>query len=170
MKTFSPNLVIVAIILILLAILVFVLFRQQSRVAFNSSLNPGQSPAPSVNTSLESSTGSGEMENNALEFSGSTPPASITSLDEYRYPGAKVISSSNTKLELESDDNNQKITDWYKNKIREDNFNAKSFTQTNSNGVVLNKLSAAKPGDKIEITIKKDQNISTSTIIVDRSE
>ena len=70
---------------------------------------------------------------------------------------------------MESTGNSTQITAWYKEKIKSSNFNAKSFAQTNTNGTILNKLSAIKPGEKLDITIKKDQNGSKVTITVDRS-
>lgn len=89
-------------------------------------------------------------------------------LDGFIYPGSSVKLQTDKKLELQSSDLSDKITDWYKNKIREEDYNAKSFTQTKSNGNVFNKLSAAKVNDKIEISIKVGQSESNVTISVDR--
>lgn len=99
----------------------------------------------------------------------STTNPSLPSLNIYAYPGAKTKSQTGEKLELESNDSPEKITDWYKKKINALNFNAKSFAQTNTNDNILNKLSAAKPGEKLDITIKKDQTTSNVLIVVDRS-
>ncbi len=98
----------------------------------------------------------------------SSPIAKPVSLEEYVYPNAKQVKSSSGGFILESKDSAQLITDWYKSKINSLDFNAKSFTQTNTNDEVLNKISAAKPGENLEVTIKKDQTMSNVEITVDR--
>lgn len=110
-----------------------------------------------------------EADNVASSSNLSSPIPKPASLDTYAYPNAKQIESSSSGIVLESDDSVQLISDWYKNKINSLDFNAKSFTQTNTNGEVLNKFSAAKPGENLEVTIKKDQTTSNVEITVDRS-
>lgn len=98
-----------------------------------------------------------------------SPIPNPVDLDEYIYPNSVPLNAGNNQLKLESGDSAQVITDWYKNKINSLNFNAKSVTESNSNGEVLNKLTAAKPGENLEVTIKKDQTTSKVEISVDRS-
>lgn len=122
-------------------------------------------------TPVEASPAFGEAptESKAASHSAQTSPKpSSFDLDGFIYPNSLVKLKSQNKLELESSASPKQITDWYKGKIRDSNFNAKSFAQTTTNGNIFNKLSGAKPGEKIEITIKKDQNGSNTNISVDR--
>lgn len=181
MKNFSPNLVILAVVLFLVSVSAVIYLKQR-----NSAIQP--LPVPEKATTGNESIGSltpaadtdaqatGSLEVNStpdLKNPENSKPAqspvpSSDLLEGFKYPGAKVTSTSANKIEMESSGDPSKISDWYKEKIRALNFNAKSFTQTNQNGVIFDKFSAAKPGEKIEVTIKKDQNVSTVTITVDR--
>lgn len=173
MKNFSPNLVILVIVLVLVgASAVIFLNRQQGQGQISDSgklANASDSPtlAASAENSSTDSSDVKYIESYNVEVNKSPLP-SPASLSKYIYPGAQVITETKSRLELQSGDDSGKITQWYKEKINELGFNAKSFSQTNTNGVVLNKLTAAKPGDKIEVTIKKDQTQSNVSITVDR--
>lgn len=91
------------------------------------------------------------------------------SIEEYVYPNSRTVKTLSEGLVLESTDSVQLITDWYKSRINALDFNAKSFTQSNTNNETLSKISAAKPGENLEVTIKKDQTTSKVEITVDRS-
>lgn len=162
MSSFSPNIAILSIVLLIVAATVAILnLPPQAPVSaspYPTSAAPG-SEKPSVVPSATTLTTSPAPTPTTVP----TPPAFLN----YIYPHAEVTFQTSSKLELESSNDPDAITDWYKNKIRGLGFSAKSFAQTNTNGEVFNKLSAARTGEKIEITIKKDQNASKVTITVD---
>ena len=76
-------------------------------------------------------------------------------LDDFKYSGASITSQSNHSLELTSSDDPDKITDWYKEKIRSLGFNSKSFVTTKSNDNVENKLVGSNGDLEIAVEIKK---------------
>jgi hypothetical protein len=170
MKRHAPNLTIGIVVVMLIAGAVAVFYSNQ-RTSFPSSAVEKNTNNRNLsdNTEVYTSTESGEIYTPQPASAGATPVPSPAPLDSYIYPGSTEVSTGSSKLELESKDDASKVTNWYKEKIRSSNFNAKSFTQTSTNGTVLNRLSAVKPGEKIDITIKKDQNVSTVSITVDRS-
>lgn len=162
----------IAVIVVLLVTGAVAVFYTKDRTRFPSSAsekpNSKNPPTLAANAEVYTSTESGEVYTPQASSQSATPIPSAAPIDSYIYEGASVLSSSPSKLEMESKANANTITNWYKEKIKAANFNAKSFSQTNTNGTILNKLSAAKPGEKINITIKKDQNESNVTITVDR--
>lgn len=173
MKKFTPNIAIIVIVVVLVTGAVGIYYSKQKTTFPSSALESSTSndtPTLAANAEYESSNSGDFYYGPPADSSVSaTPVPSPAPITGYIYEGAKVVSQSPTKLEMESNANSTTITNWYKEKIRKLNFNAKSFSQTNTNGLVFNKLSAAKPGEKVEITIKKDQNTSNVTITVDRT-
>ncbi len=67
-------------------------------------------------------------------------------------------------MTIESSDDPNIITPWYKEKIRAMGMNATAFSQTSANGNISNKLSGAGNGKKIEVSISKSVNESKTTI------
>lgn len=86
----------------------------------------------------------------------SSPSPSSISLANFIYPNSQLIQSSSSSIILESNDNSQTITEWYKDKIRSLGFNAKSFITTNANGKILNKLAASNGEAEIMVEIEKE--------------
>jgi hypothetical protein len=99
--------------------------------------------------------------NNSVSNSNAT---SNNDLNQFRYPNGKTISSSSTEIKIESPDSPDKITDWYKEKIKGLGMNTQSFVTTNTNNNVLNSLAAAGNGINIKIEIKKDAGASFTSI------
>lgn len=157
--------VILIIVLLLVCSSAAIYFNRQNSLITSFAPNP-KVPAPETS---RTATAAASVSTPSPGPAVSKTPALAPSLKDYIHPQSKLISQSPGKMELESSTDAQSITLWYKDKIKQAGFNAKSFTQTNTNGVIFNKLSGAKPGGKIEITIKKDQNASKVTITVDRS-
>ena len=126
-----------------------------------------ESPEPQVISKAEITT---EIKTDveAPKPSPSTTPQPST-LSEYQYPGASVVSSSESSLVLKSSDESKKITDWYKEKIKSKNFSASSFVSSSANGYVLNKLEGAGESGKISVEIKKEEGSTESTIAVNLS-
>lgn len=162
MKTFTPKLGILAIVIILGIGAVFIASGRNQPAKVEEQNASYSSDAPTLAAKAENYVVTTTPDPNAPK--PETPP----DIKVYIYPGAKVASQSATTLKMESGDSDQEITDWYKNLISKFKFNAKSFAQSNTNGLVFNKLSAAKPGEKLEVSIKKDQSVSKVTITVDR--
>jgi hypothetical protein len=97
-------------------------------------------------------------------------PSSTTSVSSssvnFKYPGAHTIQESQTVLVMESTEDTDKITDWYKSKIEDLGMNVKSFVTTKANDKILNKLSAADGVREINIEISKDSELSAVKISV----
>lgn len=93
-------------------------------------------------------------------------PNADSSIDSYIYPGSSIINKSSSSLILQSADSPDTVTNWYKEKIKAEGLNAKSFVQTSTNGNVHNELVAAGNGKKILVSIKKDPDQSTVHIDV----
>lgn len=96
----------------------------------------------------------------------SQPTDHSSSLDQFIYPGSKVSQKTQNSLDLESSDNTDKITDWYKNKIKSLNLNTQTFVVTNSNDNVLNKLISAGSEKRINVEIKKEPGSNKTQISV----
>ena len=72
---------------------------------------------------------------------------------QFQYPGSTT-------------DDVDKITDWYKEKIKSGGYNVKSFITTKTNGLTLNKLAATNGDNKIEVTISQKSQTSPVKISV----
>lgn len=94
-------------------------------------------------------------------------PTSDFSLEMFRYPNAKTITSSNNQLQLQSSDSPQAITNWYKDKLNSLGYSTTSFVTTNTNDNVENKLAAAGRGKNVQVEIKKSAGDSLVTIKVE---
>jgi|SRR3989344_7671342 len=106
------------------------------------------------NVNSDSNTGNGNKSNGSLN------------LDDFKYGGASVTSQSNHSLELSSSDDPDKITDWYKEKIRSLGLSSKSFVTTKSNDNVENKLVGSNGDLEIAVEIKKAAGSSIAVIKV----
>ena len=99
-------------------------------------------------------------------FATNTPKPVSTNLSNFQYPNSQVVSSSETSLVLNSTDNSDTITDWYKEKIKGEGMNVTSFVTTKTNDNVLNKLVGADGEREIRVEIKKDPGSSVVNISV----
>lgn len=150
-------------LILFILVVVFLLIFNKTRSEKYQAQKTASSPQASVTEYFN------EDEYLASSSNLNSPLPKPASLEEYTYPNAASLSASSNQLKFETSDSAQVVTDWYKNKINSLNFNAKSVTQSNVNGEVLNKITAAKPGENLEVTIKKDQTTSKVEITVDRS-
>lgn len=96
-----------------------------------------------------------------------------SNLSDFNYPSSNQISNVGNTLILESNDNPDLITDWYKEKIRSLGFKSKSFVQTKTNGNILNKLVAASAeldsasgSIEVSVEIKKSAEVSKVSITI----
>lgn len=170
MKSFTPKIGIMAIVLILVFSAVILVANRNEHTSTTSSASG--TPLSSTSTLAAKAQNQGNIGDFYESSQGATTASSSASpkadIRQYIYTGATVKSSNAKRLELESTKSPSAITDWYKNKIQELQFNAKSVSQTSTNDNILNKLTAAKPGEKLDITIKKDQTSTKTLITVDR--
>lgn len=157
--TSKLGILIIVIILGVVGVLIVTKTRSEKIASDTSTSIPVSSPEEFIS----------DDENIASSSNLSSPIPKPPAIEEYAYPNASNLESSDDSLKFNTSDSAQEVTDWYKNKINSLNFNAKSFTQTSSNGVTLNKITAARPGENIDVTIKKDQTTSNVQVTVDRS-
>lgn len=90
-------------------------------------------------------------------------PAPSTS---WHYPKSTITASSGTVLTLSSNDNADTIAEWYKKKISEEGYAARSFVTTTTNGQVENVLVGANGEHEIRIEMKKQADSPTTIIRV----
>lgn len=90
-----------------------------------------------------------------------SPLQSTSQLQDYIYPSARQVSVSENVLTLESADDPDKITDWYRQKIGASTMNLRTFVKTKTNDTVMNILVGAKDNRtvRIEIARKSEQAI-----------
>lgn len=98
----------------------------------------------------------------------SIPPATSTptnpptnqslNITDFKYPDTIIMNANGNNLELESNDDPKKITDWYKDKIKSKNLSVTTFVQTNTNGNVLNKLVGASSNTEVRVEITKQND------------
>lgn len=89
---------------------------------------------------------------------------------EFLYPQATQVSTDSNSLVLQTSDSSQTVTDWYKQKIKDEGFTTTSFVQTNTNGDVLNRLVGSGNGTKIAVEISQNSEDSVATIRVTINE
>ena len=95
-----------------------------------------------------------------------TPKPASSNLSSFQYPNSQVVSSSENSLILNSIDNADSITDWYKEKIKGEGMSVTSFVTTKTNDNVLNKLVGADGEREIRVEITKEAGSSTVKISV----
>ena len=95
-------------------------------------------------------------------------PASAVefSLGIFKYPDSEIQSESLTSIKLESSDDADKITNWYKGMIKSLGMNVTSFVTTKTNGDVLNKLAAIGGQKNVSIVIEKESSEIKTLITV----
>lgn len=116
-----------------------------------------ESPKPTISTSPSPS-----PVNNFFE---ETPEITNLADNSYVYPNSRVLSSTDNNFELQTNDDPEIVTNWYKEKVNSQEFSARSAVSTKTNGNVLNKISA-KGLIKIEVEIRKALDASHTTISV----
>lgn len=167
----------ISALIILIGICIFAFFKLwELQKPDNIVLTPSiiKSPSPTIIPStsdflVDTSTDSAIQTNLSVPIPGFSASPALP-MNDFIYPGSSIKSQTNSKLELESLSSVGEVTEWYKNKIRDQGFNGRSFAQTTTNGNSFNKLSAVKINDKIDISIKLNQNESIIAITVDRQQ
>lgn len=85
---------------------------------------------------------------------------------DYKYPNSQVISTSSNFLSLESTDESDVITNWYKEKVNSLGMNVKTFVTTKANDKVLNKLVGGDGDTELRIEISMENSGSAVKISV----
>lgn len=96
---------------------------------------------------------------NQVSFESSTSPSpQVTPAGqaEFVYPGSSQIGEEGSFKVYKSSDSAESITKWYEDQIDKRNLGATSIVRTETNGNILNKLSAASPDFKIEVEITSE--------------
>jgi len=120
-----------------------------------------QEPSISSPTQIPTATSSPAPTNSPTSL-----PSPLIGTSAFIYPGARIIASSDSSATLESTENPDKITDWYKEKIKSWGGNVTSFVVTKTNDNVLNKLVGSNGKGEVKVEIKKDSGSSVVKIIV----
>jgi hypothetical protein len=115
-----------------------------------------------------------EEEGEKLEPRSETPlvptpiftPKFSASIFTYQYPNSEIIDFSDNSLSLTSTDETDAIINWYKEKIRGEGMNVKTFVTTKANDEVLSKLVGADGQEEIRIEISKIDDMATTKISV----
>ena len=103
---------------------------------------------------------------NVTSFPTPTQSTFNSNILDYKYPNSQIISTSSNTLSLESDDDIDVITDWYKDKINSLGMNVKTFVKTKANEKVLNKLVGNDGNFEISVEISKENTSSSVDIFV----
>src|SRR4030066_576550 len=99
----------------------------------------------------------------------STPIPIVTSqasISDYHYPNSQLVSSSENSLMLSSSEDPETITNWYKEKIKSEGMNVKTFVSTKTNNNVLNKLVGSNGKKEVSVEIKKPVGESVTSITI----
>lgn len=94
------------------------------------------------------------------------PKELIVTTNSWIYPNSKILINSASNIELSSTDETTQITAWYKKLIETEGFKSKSYSQTNTNGNILNVLSVSKDSLSKSIQISKSNNSSETLITI----
>lgn len=100
-----------------------------------------------------------------------TPSPTLTPqnfIDELVYPNSKKVSGGENSFVLESNDDSDVITNWYKDVIRSLGMNVKTFVTTKTNGKVLNKLAGTGSSGEVTVEISKSADSAKVEVRVDR--
>lgn len=92
-----------------------------------------------------------------------------SSLDTFFYSGGTVKNKTNSGTQLETSDDATKVTAWYEGQIKSQGFKSTSVAKTNTNGTIINKISASKNNTTINISIQRKAGESVTYISVEQT-
>lgn len=142
---------------------------QESVLGDTPAVSPSQTTTPSV---TETPGQSGTPTNAPSRTTGTPTPTPLKNVQSsvvistLIFPGAKIAYQDSSALNLESTDDSDAITDWYKSKIESSGYNAKSFVKTKSNNNVKNSLVGADGKTEIHVEITKSPDSNVTKIFV----
>ena len=97
------------------------------------------------------------------------PTVSVNSsfnISDFIYPNSQAIDQKDGEVKLKSGDGSDKITNWYKEKIKSLGMSVNTFVVTKANDKVLNKLVGAGSNREVRITIEKGEGASEVIITI----
>ncbi len=97
----------------------------------------------------------------------SSAPTNQSIILSYRYPGSTILTQNPSHLELKSSESPNKITEWYKSKIKSLGLTTHSMSSTSTNDNILNVMAAAGNNSQVKIEIKKQSEEQNTVIKVD---
>ncbi len=165
----------IKLLIILVIILIVAVIEQKSFISKSQKqvniLKPTKSSAPSV-TPTPTVFQNANNQNKNVQMPTTTPIPTQTAnnntdISSFIYLNSTTISSGNKNLILQSFDDPQVITNWYKDRITNIGMSAKSFITTNTNGDILNKLAGANGSMQVEVTISKKSSESRVKIKIE---
>ena len=124
----------------------------------------GQSKRSDTETDGENS--SPVAVNNSEQAETKTDPANNVRLDQFAYSNSSIVSSTDDQLILESFDDPDQITDWYKQRLESRDMNINSFVTTNTNGNINNELVSSDGTVEIRVKIAKSAEEDKASIEV----
>lgn len=92
----------------------------------------------------------------ALPESTSVPSSTPALFNPVIYPNATKVSDN----EYQTADSPEDVTNWYEDYIKTNNYNVKNVIRTKANGVVKNKVNAAKSDSKLEVEITVENGVT----------
>lgn len=154
-------------LVILFLILVVIVFTQsnifKTKKIDDSNKNLAQIPTITPSPTVPIIT---KIPTSPLNIVSPTPQQAIKNASNLFYPNAHEISSDNGMSTLESSDDPDTITNWYKDLIKNMGMNTKSFVQTKTNGNILNKLVGSNATANISVEISKSSADKETKIII----
>lgn len=91
-------------------------------------------------------------------------PLRITKFEVYS--NSVIVKQDGDSISLESSDNPEAITDFYKNLFNTRGSKVKTFVSTKTNGNILNKLVGIINNETVTIEIKKNKDVGTTSIFI----
>jgi len=145
------------VIAVVVAAVVGVFNHRSDQSSDSTTLFPTTTPSPVVEPSATSAPTSSSHSPSPTAYH----PKSETS--NWIYPNSKKLSDN----QYETSDSPETVTDWYKAKIRAEDYSTRTFVATSANSKVFNKLSAAKNNQVITIQISRNPESSQTLVALD---
>lgn len=119
----------------------------------------GQKSIPNQKTVVE--------EDPSQDNKSENPQSQMLSL--YIYPLSRLLTSSHTRLLLQSKDDPQVITQWYRNTLSDAGLKSIISTNLTINGIVTNQVSGRGVRDEIVVEITKSAGVEDVYITVTKN-
>ena len=156
-----------------LLIFLIIVVTAASFIQKGANKNENQNPENNSKAISPSATPSPTPADTAPAIKNPTPTAtqnqnsSSTDMNFYKYPNSQTEESGGNRLVLNSSDDPNKITEWYIEKLKNQNMKLNSFVKTKTNNNVLNKLISSNGTIKVSITISKKNSDTNAKIAVE---
>src|SRR3989344_3546746 len=158
--------ILVTVVAIVVLAIGISLSQRQNKIGYNSQPQKEEVLSESLNP-----VDAEELEDNGQKAEVTIPPTSTVrpragspTIEIYKYPGSKVTNLTENSVALESNENVDVITNWYKEKISVSGMNIKTFVVTKANDNILNKLVGANAEGEISVEIEQKKGESNVTI------